>query len=137
MEPTHHLSTLSRADADSVKFFAEALIPSLEPIQVLRNRTGLVMLPMEETVRGEVFYLGEVLVAEALVEACGATGYGACLGRDLEQALALALIDAAYSAEIERPRIAAFVAAQTALLADADAQLLQQVARTKVDLETF
>lgn len=137
MEPTHHLSTLARADADAVKLFAEALIPSLEPIRVLRNRTGLVMLPMEETVRGEVFYLGEVLVAEALVEACGATGYGACLGRDLEQALALALVDVAYRAEIERPQITAFVAAQAALLADVDAALLSQVARTKVDLETF
>lgn len=137
MEPTHHLTTLARADAGAVKLFAEALIPSLEPIRVVRNRTGLVMLPMEETVRGEVFYLGEVLVAEAMVEACGATGYGACLGRDLEQSLALALIDAAYSADIERQQIAAFVAAQAALLADADAELLRQVAQTKVDLETF
>ncbi|MEI7772443.1 MAG: phosphonate C-P lyase system protein PhnG [Chloroflexales bacterium] len=131
------LSTLARADADAVKAFAEGLIPALGPITVLVNRTGLAMLPMEETVRGEAFYLGEVLLSEAHVRAAGAEGYAACLGRDLEQALAVALVDAAYAAGRDRTRIAAFVAAQAAALAAEDAVLGQQVEQTRVELETF
>jgi alpha-D-ribose 1-methylphosphonate 5-triphosphate synthase subunit PhnG len=132
-----YLSTLTHAPAEAVKLFAEELIPLLEPIAVLQNRSGLVMLPMEETTRGELFYLGEVLVAEAHVRAAGHEGYAACLGRDLEQALAVALIDAAYSAAIERPRIDAFVVAQAAALAEADKALMAQVEATRIDLETF
>ena len=49
MEQTELLSTLARADAGAVKAFVEDLIPGLEPIAVLVNRTGLAMLPMEET----------------------------------------------------------------------------------------
>ncbi len=132
-----YLSTLTHAPAEVVKLFANDLIPLLEPIEVLQNRSGLVMLPMEETTRGELFYLGEVLVAEAHVRASGHEGYAACLGRDLEQALAVALIDAAYAATVERPRIDAFVAAQAAALAEADSTVLAQVEATRIDLETF
>ena len=131
------LSTLARADADAVKAFAEDFIPDLEPITVVVNRTGLAMLPMEETVSGEAFYLGEVLLPEAHVRIAGAEGYAACLGRDLEQALAIALLDAAYAAGHDRARIAAFVDSQATALDSADAALGQQVEQTRVELETF
>ncbi|MEI6776340.1 MAG: phosphonate C-P lyase system protein PhnG [Chloroflexales bacterium] len=131
------LSTLARADADAVKAFAEDFIPDLEPITVVVNRTGLAMLPMEETVSGEAFYLGEVLLSEAHVRIAGAEGYAACLGRDLEQALAIALLDAAYAAGHDRARIAAFVDSQATALDSADAALGQQVEQTRVELETF
>lgn len=131
------LSVLSRAPAALVKSLAEALLPHLAPVTVVQNRSGLVMLPLHEPVQGETFYLGEVLVAEARVRAGGAEGYGACLGRDLEQALAIALLDAAFSAGMARAEIAAFTREQAAALSAADEQLLRQVAATRVDLETF
>ncbi len=131
------LSTLARANANAVKAFAEDFIPDLEPITVVVNRTGLAMLPMEETVSGETFYLGEVLLSEAHVQISGAEGYAACLGRDLEQALAIALLDAAYAAGHNRARIAAFVDSQAAALDSADAVFGQQVEQTRVELETF
>jgi alpha-D-ribose 1-methylphosphonate 5-triphosphate synthase subunit PhnG len=137
LEQSFLLTTLTHAPAEVVKAFAEELIPALEPIEVLHNRTGLVMLPMEETTKGELFYLGEVLVAEAHVRAAGYEGYAACLGRDHEQALAVALIDAAYSGAIARPAIEAFVEAQAAALAEADTELRRQVEETRVELETF
>lgn len=135
--PGDLLSILARADAGAVKSFAEDLLPALEPVEVLRNRTGLAMLPLRETARGASFYLGEILLAEAHVRAAGVEGYAACLGRDLEQALALALIDAAHRAGVAGPAVAAFAAAQAAALAEADARLEAEVARTRVDLETF
>jgi len=132
-----YLSILTHASADAVKQFAEALIPVVGPIDVVRNRSGLVMLPMTDTVHGVSFYLGEVLVAEAHVRLAQAEGYAACLGRDLQQVLALALIDAAYAAGIEQQQIQAFVTAQAKTQDEAETQLLRQVEATRVEMETF
>lgn len=137
VDRTHCLSILSRAPHDQVKRFADKLIPELGEIQVIENRTGLVMLPMSEPVQAATFFLGEVLVAEARVRVNQIEGYAACLGRDVEQALALALIDAANAGGIAQKKIAKFLAMQSANLAHADAELLKQVEATRVEMETF
>ncbi|MDX8349434.1 phosphonate C-P lyase system protein PhnG [Cognatiyoonia sp. IB215446] len=63
------LSALARADADRLKAFAEGLVAELDAIDVLENRTGLVMLPMQDTAQGTNFHLGEVLVSKACIAA--------------------------------------------------------------------
>lgn len=133
------LSVLSQAPASEVKQFADSLIPELDKIEVLHNRTGLAMLPMREPVQGATFYLGEVLLAEAHVRLTGKDieGYAACLGRDVEHALAIALIDAANTAGLAQGMIADFVVAQAAKLKAADGHLLRQVEATRVEMETF
>ncbi len=131
------LETMARSPAAAVKQFAEAIIPQLEPIEVLANRTGLAMLPMTDPAHGTLFYLGEVLIAEAHVRLASAEGYAACLGRDLEQALAIALLDAALAAGVAADAIFAFAAAQRAALDAADAALDAQIAATRVEMETF
>lgn len=134
---SERLSVLSQAPAQLVKQFAEDLLPALGTIEVLQNRTGLVMLPAADTVAGTNFYLGEVLLAEAQVRLNGVEGYGACLGRDLEQALAIAILDAAAGAGHECNAIAAFVEQQQSALTAADDRLLRQVEATRVEMETF
>ncbi len=133
------LSILSQAPAVHVKEFVEGLLPCLEPVEVLENRTGLVMLPMIDPVQGTPFYLGEVLVSEAHTRIAGgqAEGYAACLGRDLQQALALALIDAANAAGLQAEAITAFLAQMTSVVEEADRLLLSQVEATRVEMETF
>ena len=133
------LTALSHGCADRVKGFAESLLPSLGAIDVLRSRTGLVMLPFRDTVKGTDFHLGEVLVAEAEVRltAHGSTGYGMVTGRDLEWAMAMALIDAAAAAGIEPAAINAFVAGTIAANAARDRQSLCAIEATRVDMETF
>src|SRR5579859_7845367 len=122
-----YLTILASTPAESVKELAESVIPSLEPIHVVYNRTGLVMLPGVDTAQGGVFYLGEVLIAEARVQIVnGVEGYGACMGYDLAQALAIALLDAALIAQIMAEPILRFVAEQAAKQAEADRMLLQQ-----------
>ncbi len=137
IDRSDYLTVLVRAPAAEVKEFAEALIPELEPIQVVNNRTGLIMLPMHEPVKGTTFYLGEVLIAEARVRAKQVEGYAACLGRDHEQAVALALIDAANAAGVAQNEIAQFYQMQAERLEQADDTLLQQIATTQVEMETF
>ena len=132
------LEILTHAPAADLKRLADELLPLLEVgLSVAQNRTGLVMLPCRDTVHGTLFHLGEVLIAEARVERDGLTGYGAVLGRDLEQALAVALIDLAWQARIDAERIAAFLEMQSAAQRHAHDTLFQQVEATRVQMETF
>jgi alpha-D-ribose 1-methylphosphonate 5-triphosphate synthase subunit PhnG len=131
------LSTLARADSDRIKGFAEALIDLLGDIVVLQSRTGLVMLPMRDTAGGTAFHLGEVLVSEAHICQGDRTGYGMRRGRDLEAAMAMALIDFAVARGIGVDACASFCAQETATFVEQDRQTLRRVEATRVDMETF
>jgi alpha-D-ribose 1-methylphosphonate 5-triphosphate synthase subunit PhnG len=136
-EQAIRLGVLTHAPADATKAFAETLLEQIGDIEVLRNRTGLIMLPMTEPAQGTSFYLGETLVAEAHVRLGHVEGYSLCLGRDLEQALAVAIIDAAAAADIARNDIETFVAEQAMQQAVDDDLLLREVEATRVEMETF
>ncbi|MDZ4135695.1 MAG: phosphonate C-P lyase system protein PhnG, partial [Paracoccaceae bacterium] len=131
------LSILARARAVHTAALAEDLIDRLAPIEVIHSRTGLVMLPMTDTVQGTDFHLGEVLVAEAQIRAGGVTGYGMVTGRDLEQAMAMALIDAAAAQGLAEDEITALLDTEAAHQAAEDARTLCAIAATRVEMETF
>jgi alpha-D-ribose 1-methylphosphonate 5-triphosphate synthase subunit PhnG len=132
------LSILARTPADALKAFAESLLDSTGTPDVLLNRTGLIMLPYTDNAQGTIFHLGEVLVAEAQVRLPdGTEGYGMCTGRDLVQALGIALIDAAMQSGIQTEAIIAFAREQHAGQQADDEMLLRQVETTRVEMETF
>lgn len=134
----HYLNTLTHVSGEHLKPFVDSLLPRLgDDIEVIYNRTGLVMLPYTDSVNGTVFHLGEVLIAEAQVRLSNQEGYGAVLGRDLEQALAVALLDAALQANLLTEEIMAFLDAQAQFQTAADELLLRQVEATRVEMETF
>lgn len=151
---THPLSTLAQISADKVKALAEGVLEHIEHIcsvQVIQNRTGIIMLPYTDSVKGNAFHLGEAMMAEAHVclqlppllgggaegETTQVEGYGACLGRDLQQALAIAIVDAALRANIEAEWLQAFIAEQALKLRHADETLQHKVEATRVEMETF
>lgn len=129
------LSALARAEDAPLKAAAEAVLPRLGDIEVVASRTGLVMLPMRDTVQGTDFFLGEVLVAEAHIRAGGAEGYGMVSGRDLERAMAVAVLDVARALGL--PGAADFASAEAARQAEADRETLRRIEATRVDMETF
>lgn len=131
-----YLSVLTHAEPESVKGFVEDLLPRVGPVDVDRNQTGLVMLPGDDTAKGEPFHLGEVLVAEAQVYIDGVPGYAACTGSDLEQALAVAILDALIQGGRLNDEISPFVREQQAAQVDADQHLREQAAATRADMET-
>jgi len=140
------LSILSQSPADEVTQLAEAILPRLGDVSVIQNRTGIAMLPYRDSAHGVTFHVGEVLMAEAHVRCSlgGAQpgahtieGYGACLGRDTRHALALALIDAAWRAEVGESDITSFVETQRSRLEARDGALAAAVERTRVEMETF
>ncbi len=132
------MTALTQTPAENLKVFADQVLLDIRRIEVLENRVGLTMWPMRDPVKGTDFFLGEVLMAEACVRIGGEVdGYGACLGRDLEQALGIAVLDAAWRAGIAAARIEAFAVEQARLQAEADERLLKQVEATRITLETF
>lgn len=141
----HPLSILSRAPAAALKEVAEEVLDrlaTLGELSVLINRTGLVMVPYRDSAQGALFHVGEVLVSESQVRLAisgneTVEGYGLCIGRDLEQSMGMAVLDAALRADVERATIMAFIDAQKAALDDDDDALLRQVAATRVEMETF
>lgn len=58
-------------------------------------------------------------------------------GRDLKAAMAMALVDLALASDIETAACEAFLAAEAAHLAEAEAEVLRRVEATRVDMETF
>ncbi|MGY4307876.1 alpha-D-ribose 1-methylphosphonate 5-triphosphate synthase subunit PhnG [Bradyrhizobium sp. USDA 4369] len=135
------LSIVARARPDRLAVLAEAVLLELEPLDVLESRTGLVLLPMTDTVRGTDFHLGEVLVAEARIRRAGARdefeGYGLVIGRDLEHAMAMAVVDLAGALEVRSEQIAVFLEAEKAEQTKADREAMRKVAATRVAMETF
>jgi phosphonate C-P lyase system protein PhnG len=116
---------------------AEPLIPDLGEIAVIENRTGLVMLPMRDTAQGTHFHLGEVLMSEARISSDGDEAFGMRRGRDLEAAMAMAIVDACVSLGREVPRCAEFVATEARHLEADDLETLCRVEATRVNMETF
>lgn len=131
------LGLLARADAARLKGVAEPLIASLGALEVLENRTGLVMLPMRDTAQGTHFHLGEVLVSEARLSAGGLEGYGMRRGRDLEAAMAMAVIDLSVALGLNHAECTTFLTEEATRQADEDRETLRRVEATRVDMETF
>ncbi len=131
------LDVLARSAPDALKPFAEELVPQLGDLEVVNSRTGLVMLPMRDTAQGTAFHLGEVLVSEAHLRCGPHEGYGMRKGRDLEAAMAMALVDLALDAGIAVADCHAFLATQRADHSEQDRATLCRIEATRVDMETF
>lgn len=137
MDHETRLTLSARAESAAVTAVAEALLPQMPEIEVVENRTGLVMLPMRDTVTATDFHLGEVLVSEAHIRAGDAIGYGMRTGRDLEAAMAMAVIDLAAALDVGGDALAAFFTEEAAAQATADQDRMRDVEATRVRMETF
>jgi len=90
--------TLAAADRTAVLNLASE-IERDHSIELLKEPTKtLVMIRARESVRGELFNLGELLAIECLVRVDGYPGVAVLAGSDAEKCKALALLDAAHSA---------------------------------------
>ncbi len=64
-------------------------------------RKTLCMLKLREPVKNSLFYLGEAIVCEAIVELDGHKGMAVLMGDDFDKVLNMAVIDAAFNAHCE------------------------------------
>ena len=99
--------------------------------------TGLVMVRGRAGGGGAPFNLGEATVSRASVRiVTGEVGHGYCLGRDLDKAEAIAVIDALRQRDAAKVD-AEIIAPLEQLIDNADAVLADETAATRVDFFTM
>ena len=86
---------LARADRQDVAKMSADIQKTHSPVIVKEPGKTLTMIKMREPVKQSLFYIGEVIVCEAVVEIDGVQGIAVVMGDDAERALDMAIIDAA------------------------------------------
>lgn len=129
---------LIEGDQQLAMELADSILAKYEWNEIVSPRYGLTMVKMRETAQNSLFYIGEVLVTEAKAEIGDAIGIGIVAGMEDELARQLAVIDAAYAANL--PETSEWLP----ILEEAEKNLIVQKAReqarnaqTKVSFETM
>lgn len=91
---------LIQGDGSLAKVLADGIAEKYECREVTVPEQGMIMVKMRESAKNSLFYMGEVLITEAKMEISGKIGTGLLVGMDEQRANHLAIIDAAYKAQL-------------------------------------
>ena len=86
---------LAKADGRAVASLSAEIRKEFRPVIVKGPDKTLAMIKMREPVKQSLFYIGETVVCEAVVEIGGVRGAAVLMGDDAEKTLDMAIIDAA------------------------------------------
>ena len=95
MEKRRLSKILARAGKEQVKKLADEIKETYSPVIVKAPEKSLTMIRMREPVKESLFYLGEVIISEAIVDLDGTKSIAVMMGNDFEKVLDMAVIDAA------------------------------------------
>ena len=95
MDKKRFTKILAKADKKDVAKMSASIQKIHRPVIVKEPGKTLTMIKMREPVKQSLFYIGEVIVCEAVVEIDGVQGFAVIMGNDAEKALNMAIIDAA------------------------------------------
>lgn len=95
MDRKKRFEILARADSATLSPIAEEVLRTAKVDVLKKPETSLVMLRALDSITGDPFNMGEVLVTECEVRLGNHVGYSLIMGEEPERALAAAIIDAA------------------------------------------
>jgi len=95
MEKKRLTKLLAKADKRDISALAAEIQKNYRPVIVKEPGKTLTMIKLREPVKQSLFYIGEVIVCEAVVEIDGVQGIAVLMGDDAEKTLDMAIIDAA------------------------------------------
>jgi len=95
MEKERLFRIMSRADAGILAELSGELKEKHSIMIIKEPARTLTMIKMREPVRESLYYIGEVMVSEAVVELDGTKGMAVTMGDDYDRTLNMAIIDAA------------------------------------------
>lgn len=95
MEKKRLFRIMAKANREVIARFAGDIKKKYEVVIIKEPCKTLTMIKMREPVKSSLFYLGEVMVTEAVIELGGARGMAVTMGDDYEKTLDMAVIDAA------------------------------------------
>lgn len=91
---------LIKASSEVSVKLAQEILAAYDVKTIEEPNTSLVMVKVRESAKRSLFYLGEVLITECKVMIKGSLGIGMVKGHETELAYNLAIIDAAYNANL-------------------------------------
>lgn len=97
MEKQRLFRILANANNKRVKELSEKITENQEVIVVKEPSKTLTMIKMREPVKNSLFYIGEVMVSEAIVEINGIKGMAVTMGDDFDKVLSMAIIDCGFN----------------------------------------
>ncbi len=86
---------MNRADRNVILEYANEITRKNKAVIIKKPEKSLAMVKMREPVKESLFYIGEVIVTDAIVSIRNKTGRAVAMGDDFEKTLAMAVIDAA------------------------------------------
>ncbi|SHI20205.1 alpha-D-ribose 1-methylphosphonate 5-triphosphate synthase subunit PhnG [Sporobacter termitidis DSM 10068] len=86
---------MAKADPAAIAALAGTIRKEHDIVVIKAPGKTLAMVKMREPVKSSQFYIGEVIVTEAVVGLDGARGIAVVMGDDFEKTLNMAIIDAA------------------------------------------
>jgi phosphonate C-P lyase system protein PhnG len=96
----------------------------------------LTMIPAEDSLEQQKFYLGEALTTECEVVVDGHVGFGLCLGDEPVRAYCIAVVDALSHLGLQRPlEMDAFLREQGEAVARRDQDEFDLILQTQVDFK--
>jgi len=128
--------TLCECDLDPLR----RLVDRLEAAYTVTVRKSpsvcLTMIPAEDSLEGQKFYLGEALTTECEVEVDGLPGFGLCLGDEPVRAYSIAVVDALLHSGRPTPaEIEAFLREHGEAVARRDQDEFDLILQTQVDFK--
>lgn len=127
---------LCECNLEALQSFVESLEGIYKPLVSREPSLCTVMIPAEDSVEGQPFYLGEALVTECEVVLQGQVGFGMCLGDEPIRCYCIAFLDAALQlSDRHYDTIMHFLKEQDALVTMAHVVEYNHIQRTKVDFK--
>lgn len=101
MEKRRAFRILCKASCEEIKRICHPLTLKYGVVILKEPSKTLTMIKMREPVKSSLFYLGEVIVMETIIELGGVKGMAVAIGDDDEKVLCIAIIDAAFNKNVE------------------------------------
>jgi phosphonate C-P lyase system protein PhnG len=128
--------TLCECELEPLKELVTRLEPTFQVEIGKAPSICLAMVPAEDSLEAQKFYLGEALVTECEVTVDGNLGFGLCLGEQPVRAYCIAFIDALMHGNASaHPELVAFLAEQGQRVSRRDQDEYDLIMQTKVDFK--
>jgi phosphonate C-P lyase system protein PhnG len=128
--------TLCECDLEPLQLLVEQM-EGRHAIQILKHPSVcLAMIPAEDSLERQEFYLGEALATDCEVLVDEKPGYGLCLGDEATRSYCIAVLDALIHADGELPAaVEAFLKEQAEIVAQREQEEYDLILQTQVDFK--
>ncbi|MGL4607744.1 MAG: phosphonate C-P lyase system protein PhnG [Eubacteriaceae bacterium] len=101
MEKKQLFKIMANCEGKKIQSLAKEIHENHKVLIIKEPTKSLTMIKMREPVKSSLFYLGEVMVTETIVEIEGTKGIGVTMGDDSDKSLSMAIIDAGFNKKLK------------------------------------